>query len=86
MSEQVFKEITEDESLQDLLFRKEMAEHDLATRIMLAEKEGKEQGIAAFVQDYIEDGRPRETIIEKLILRFGLEEDEARQYYETYSD
>lgn len=90
MSDQVFREITEDESLQDLLWRREIAEHDLATKVMLAEKDGErigiEKGIAAFIQDYVEDGREAEAIIEKLVLRFDLQEDEARQYYETYSD
>lgn len=93
MSDQVFREITEDESLQDLLWRREIAEHDLATEVMLAEKDGErlgiekgiEKGIAAFVRDYVEDGRPPEAIIEKLVLRFGLQENEARQYYEKYS-
>ena len=94
MSDQVFREITEDESLQDLLWRREIAEHDLATKVMLAEKDGErigiekgiEKGIAAFIQDYVEDGREAEAIIEKLVLRFDLQEDEARQYYEKYSD
>lgn len=89
MSDQVFREITEDESLQDLLWRREIAEHDLATKVMLAEKDGErlgiEKGIAVFVQDYVEEGRTPEAIIEKLVLRFGLQESKARQYYEKYS-
>lgn len=89
MSEQVFRKITEDESLQDLLRRQEIAEHDFATEMMLAKREGKqqgiEQGIAAFVRDYVEDGRTPKVIIEKLQLRFGLDEEKARQYYDEYS-
>ena len=92
MSDQVFRDVTEDESLQDLLWRREVAEHDLATKLRLAEKDGErlgieqgiERGIAAFVQDYAEDGRPCEVIIEKLRLRFGLDQEAARQYYEKY--
>ncbi len=42
MSERVYRDITEDESLQDLLRRQELAEHDNATRMMIAKREGLE--------------------------------------------
>lgn len=45
---------------------------------------GVEQGIKAFVQDKIEDKVPKETIITKLVLRFSLDEEKARDYYQKY--
>lgn len=42
--------------------------------------EGKKTGISVFVQDYLEDGKEPEIIINKLIYRFELSEQEAQKY------
>lgn len=101
MSEHVFRKITEDESLQDLLRRQDLAEHDNATRMMLMEREatkrglkrgleqglerGLEQGIAALILDNIEDGKTKVQILDKLQHRFNLDAQKAAYYYNKYS-
>ena len=47
-------------------------------------KEGKEEGIKAFIEDKIEDNVPADQIISKLIKRFELTEDKAREYAVKY--
>lgn len=42
--------------------------------------EGKKTGISVFVEDYLEDGKEPEIIINKLIYRFELSEQEAQKY------
>ena len=81
MSDQVFREITEDESLQDLLWRRGDCRARFSHQSNACGKDGErigiekgiEKGIAAFIQDYVEDGREAEAIIEKLVLRFDLQ-------------
>lgn len=48
-------------------------------------EEGIHQVLQAYVLDYVEENVPRERIIEKLVKRFGLSEDEATSCYEKYS-
>lgn len=43
--------------------------------------EGLEQGICALILDNIEDNKPKEVILSKLLKRFGLTEEEAEKYY-----
>ena len=43
---------------------------------------GLAEGINAFILDYLEDGKSKKVIIDKLIRRFSLSEEEAQQYYE----
>ncbi len=38
-------------------------------------------GICAFIQDYLEDGKTKEEIIDKLIKRFSMSREEALNYY-----
>lgn len=45
---------------------------------------GMEQGIEAFVQDKLEDGKSKEEIVSKLILRFQLDDVKANNYYQKY--
>lgn len=45
---------------------------------------GIEQGIEAFVQDKIEDGKQEDEIVSRLILRFHLDEGKAKDYYQKY--
>lgn len=45
---------------------------------------GMEQGIEAFVQDKMEDGKGKEEIVSKLILRFKIDEVKANDYYQKY--
>lgn len=47
-------------------------------------EQGIEQGIRAFVQDKIEDEVSEEVIIAKLVLRFSINEEKARDYYRRY--
>lgn len=56
MSEHVFRKITEDESLQDLLRRQEFAEHDNATRMMLMEREATKRGLERGLEKGLEQG------------------------------
>lgn len=49
-------------------------------------KTGMEKGIRAFVLDHVEDGTTEERIIQKLVKRFDLEEEKAREYYLRYRD
>lgn len=42
--------------------------------------EGMREGIRAFVEDYLEEGREPEVIAEKLVRRFGLSYEEAQEY------
>ena len=48
-------------------------------------EEGIKEGIKIFVEDKIEDGIPEETIIDRLVRRFNLNEKKAKQYYRMYS-
>ena len=56
MSENVYRDITEEESLQDLLRRQEMAEHDNATRLMVAEREATKRGLERGIEQGLERG------------------------------
>lgn len=56
MSERVYRDITEDESLQDLLRRQELAEHDNATRMMIMKTEAIKQGLEEGRQEGFEQG------------------------------
>ena len=49
------------------------------------EKIGREAGIRAFVIDHIEEGMPPEKSILKLQKLFSLTNEEAKSYYEEYS-
>lgn len=42
---------------------------------------GLEQGFKALIQDNIEESVPKERILQKLVKRFGLTEEKAREYY-----
>ena len=45
---------------------------------------GIERGIEAFVQDKLEDGKSREEIVSKLVLRFQIDDVKANNYYQKY--
>ena len=45
---------------------------------------GMEQGIEAFVHDKIEDGKGKEEIVSKLVLRFKIDDVKANDYYHKY--
>ena len=46
---------------------------------------GIERGIEIFIQDKIEDGKSKEEIVGKLILRFQINDVKAKGYYDKYS-
>ena len=48
-------------------------------------EEGILFGIQAFIEDSMEENIPKVYVIEKLIRRFELSEEEATTYYEKYS-
>lgn len=45
----------------------------------------EEGGICALIQDNVEDGRPKELIIDKLMKRFALSIEKAEHYYNQYT-
>lgn len=47
--------------------------------------EGMEKGIEALVLDGLEEQKTEQQIIAKLVKRFGLTEDKAKEYFEKYS-
>ena len=47
-------------------------------------EQGMERGIEAFVQDKLEDGKSKEEIVSKLILRFQMDDVKANDYYRKY--
>lgn len=47
---------------------------------MEGKSEGMREGMRAFVEDYLEEGRAPEVIMEKLVRRFGLSYEEAQEY------
>ncbi len=48
-------------------------------------EKGIHQVLQAYILDNVEENVPKERIIEKLVKRFGLSEDEAASCYEKYS-
>lgn len=46
---------------------------------------GIEQGIEALILDNLEDGKSEEVIISKLVRRFGLKVETAREYFDRYA-
>ena len=57
-------------------------EEGLAEGLAEGRSKGLAEGINAFILDYLEDGKSKKVIIDKLIRRFSLSEEEAQQYYE----
>lgn len=51
-----------------------------------ATEQGIEIGIQALIQDNLEEGIPKEKIIEKLISRFNLDQEKALHFYDQYGD
>lgn len=49
-------------------------------------EEGREEGIRAFIEDKLEDGVLSEIICQKLMKRFGLDENAAKEYIIRFSD
>lgn len=90
MSDQVYKDVTDDEVLEVLLWHEQMAEWDRNTTLHQAEQkgieQGLEQGIAALIEDNAEEGKTKEEIVKKLQKRFHLTEKEALEYYTKYCD
>lgn len=46
---------------------------------------GRTEGIEALILDNLEDGKSEEVIIGKLVKRFGLNPETAKEYFEKYS-
>lgn len=93
MSDRVYKNVTDDEVLEILLWHEEMAKHDRTTERDAARREGMEQGIeqgmeqgiAALILDNLEEGKTQTQIVTKLQRHFSLTESKALEYYLKYS-
>ena len=93
MSDRVYKNVTDDEVLEVLLWHEEMAKHDRTTErdaarregLAVGKAEGIEQGIAALILDNLEEGKTQVQILSKLQKHFSLTEDKAQEYYLKYS-
>ena len=48
----------------------------------LLEARGVEKGINALILDNLEDGKTEEQILDKLVRRFSLSREEAKQYFD----
>ncbi|MCM1567852.1 MAG: Rpn family recombination-promoting nuclease/putative transposase [Roseburia sp.] len=48
-------------------------------------KEGRIEGIQAFILDNVEEGKTGEVIIAKLMNRFGLDREQAEEYYDRFA-
>ncbi|MCM1569002.1 MAG: Rpn family recombination-promoting nuclease/putative transposase [Roseburia sp.] len=48
-------------------------------------KEGREEGIRVFILDNAEEGKTEEVIVGKLISRFGLDREQAEEYYDRFA-
>ena len=48
-------------------------------------EQGIEQGIEALILDNLEDGKSEEVIISKLVRRFGLKVETAKEYFDRYA-
>lgn len=48
-------------------------------------EEGRQEGIQAFILDYLEEGFSEERILEKLQKRFSLTSEKAQEYFEKYA-
>lgn len=88
MSDRVYKDVTDDEVLEVLLWHEQMAEWDRNTDLHCAEQQGLEkglkQGIAALIKSLKEIGMSKEQIIENLQKHFLLSENRALEYYLKY--
>ena len=89
MSAHVYYDVTSDEELEILLWHQQMYEWDRITELHRAERrgleQGIEQGIAALIQDNLEEGKSKSSILNKLQTLFGLDEKQAKQYYQDYA-
>ena len=47
-------------------------------------EKGKEEGIGIFILDNMEEGKSKEQIIKKLIIRFNLPEKDAERLMDKY--
>ena len=57
-----------------------------ADDLVAAEAKGEEKGIKIFIEDKIEDGVPKNKILDKLQRKFELTLDKAEEYYKKYSN
>lgn len=48
-------------------------------------EEGRNEGIRAFILDYLEDGKTEEQTLERLKQRFSLNQEEAQKYFGLYN-
>ncbi len=44
----------------------------------------REEGISGLIQDNLDQGKPREEILEKLCRYYGMSRDKAEKYIESY--
>lgn len=82
------KKINSDKNMRYQYLMREKAASDAVTLRNYYTKKGIEQGmeigIQALIQDNLEEGIPKEKIIEKLIKRFNLDQEKALHFYDQY--
>lgn len=92
MSEDRFRELSEDERVQEWLWRQEIAEHDKASQIaetrakgiQIGIEQGREVGIRAVIEIYQELDLTKETAAAKLAEKFQISAQQAEEYLEQY--
>lgn len=52
---------------------------------MEAKEEGREEGIRALIEDNLEEGVGKERILMKVVKRFSVTEQKAKEYYERFA-
>ena len=52
---------------------------------MEAKEEGREEGIRALIEDNLEEDVGKERILMKVVKRFSVTEQKAKEYYERFA-
>lgn len=71
--------------VQDLILQEYNEQEHIEMEREEARQEGREEGIQALILDNLEEGTPKEKIIDKVSRRFLLGKEEAAVFYEKYA-
>ena len=78
------KKLNADERIKMQCEAREQLEHDMAGAYHHGIRQGREEGISAFVETCKELGIPEQEMKEKLQDKFKLSEQEVKRYIEKY--
>ena len=78
------KKLNADERIKMQCEAREQLEHDMASAYHHGIRQGREEGISAFVETCKELGIPEQEMKEKLQDKFKLSEQEVKRYIEKY--